>query len=80
MGNARLTERERKVINLLVAAKTNREVAHELGIAERTVEFHLGNVFKKLGFASRIQVAVWAVNSGWIDSQSHREESGWQDR
>ncbi|MEW5717234.1 MAG: helix-turn-helix transcriptional regulator [Chloroflexota bacterium] len=75
MKHVELTEREKEVIDLVAAARTNREIAHELGITERTVEFHLGNVYKKLGFASKIQVAVWAANTGGKGNQNHQKES-----
>lgn len=49
-----LTVRESDVIRLVSLAKTNRQIAVELGIAEGTVKRHLRNIFKKLGAVSRI--------------------------
>ena len=57
---AGLTEREREVLHLVARGKTNKEIAIALGVAERTVEFHVGNVLGKLGVASRVEAAVWA--------------------
>ncbi len=57
---AGLTEREREVLRLVARGKTNKEIGISLGVAERTVEFHVGNVLGKLGVASRVEAAVWA--------------------
>src|SRR6204780_4713882 len=51
-----LTERERDVVALVAKGLTNREVAAELYVGEKTVEYHLGNVFAKLGVTSRRQL------------------------
>ena len=40
---------------------TNRQIAEELSISERTVENHIGKIFKKLGFSSRSQIAAWVI-------------------
>ncbi len=61
-----LTERERKVATLIAQGKSNREIAHELVISYRTVETHVGTILSKLAFASRAQIAVWAVESGLV--------------
>jgi non-specific serine/threonine protein kinase len=57
-----LTTREREVAALVAHGKTNREIAHELVLSERTVEKHVENVKHKLGFETRAQVAVWAAS------------------
>ena len=59
-----LTRREREVAVLVVQGKSNREIAEALFIGERTIQTHVGNIFAKLGFNSRAQVAAWAVQSG----------------
>lgn len=61
-----LTVREREVAALLAHGKTSREIADVLVVSERTAEAHVGNILKKLGFASRTQVAVWAVEKGLV--------------
>ncbi len=52
-----LSRREREVAELVTARKTNREIAGELFLSEKTIETHLRNVFAKLGVSSRVHVA-----------------------
>ncbi len=59
-----LTEREREVVALIAQGKSNREIADELVVSYRTVETHVGTILSKLGFTSRAQIAVWAVEIG----------------
>ena len=59
-----LTPREREVAALVARGLSNRAIARELVITEATAERHLGNVFAKLGLASRAQLAVWALEHG----------------
>jgi len=59
-----LTTREREVVALLAEGKTSRQIADALVVSERTAEVHVSNILKKLGFSSRTQVAVWAVERG----------------
>ncbi len=55
----RLTRREREVALLVGRGLTNRRIASELSISERTVHSHLRNIFKKLGLRSRAGLAAW---------------------
>jgi ATP/maltotriose-dependent transcriptional regulator MalT len=59
-----LTTREREIAALVAQGKSNREIADELVISGTTVERHIANIFSKLGFSSRTQIAVWAVKKG----------------
>jgi DNA-binding CsgD family transcriptional regulator len=59
-----LTSREQEVARLVSQGKSNREIAEALVLSERTVENHVGNILTKLGFDSRAQIAVWAVEIG----------------
>lgn len=59
-----LTERERAVATLLTRGLTNREIAAELYISDWTAATHVRNILAKLGFASRSQIAAWAVENG----------------
>ncbi|GGM19619.1 transcriptional regulator [Promicromonospora citrea] len=56
-----LTERELDVARLVVQGRTNRQVAASLYVSVRTVEVHLGRVFRKLGVRSRTELAVLAL-------------------
>jgi non-specific serine/threonine protein kinase len=56
-----LTPRERDVVLLLARGLTNRQIADSLVITERTVAAHVEHLLGKLGFTSRTQVALWAV-------------------
>jgi DNA-binding CsgD family transcriptional regulator len=55
-----LTRRERDTAALVAQGKSNRAIARQLGIGERTVEGYVASVLTKLGFTSRAQIAVWA--------------------
>ncbi|MFN8529813.1 MAG: response regulator transcription factor [Anaerolineae bacterium] len=61
-----LSERERGVLELIVAGKTNKEIADDLFIAENTVKTYLGNILAKLHLQNRIQAAVYAVSQGLV--------------
>ena len=50
--------REKEVIAPLLEGKSNKQIALELGIAQRTVEFHLSNIYTKLGVISRTEAAL----------------------
>jgi DNA-binding CsgD family transcriptional regulator len=56
-----LTRREREVATLVARGCTNRQVANELSISERTAGNHVAKVLKKLGLASRVQIASWVT-------------------
>ncbi|MFI6730824.1 response regulator transcription factor [Streptomyces atratus] len=57
----RLTDREREVLLLVGTGAGNRDLARELGIAERTVKAHIARIVEKLEQQTRLQVAVLAV-------------------
>jgi DNA-binding NarL/FixJ family response regulator len=59
----RLTERERQVLDLILQAYSNREIARELGIEERTVQAHLGRLMRKTGAENRLDLLMRASNS-----------------
>lgn len=54
----------------MAQGKTNRDMAAELVLGERTIETHVGNVLSKLGFTSRSQIAAWAVETGLTSKQA----------
>jgi predicted ATPase/DNA-binding CsgD family transcriptional regulator/transcriptional regulator with XRE-family HTH domain len=56
-----LSRREREIAVLVAGGLTNRAIAEQLVIAERTAETHVSNVLAKLGLETRAQIAAWAV-------------------
>jgi NarL family two-component system response regulator LiaR len=62
-----LTPREREVVDLIARGFSNKRIAAELGIAEKTVKAHVSNVLSKLGLNDRTQVAMHAVRQGWVE-------------
>ncbi len=59
-----LTARERDVLGAVARGLSNRAIADELGITERTARTHVSNILAKLGLASRTQAALLAVQHG----------------
>jgi DNA-binding NarL/FixJ family response regulator len=59
-----LTEREREVLVLLAEGRSNKEIARQLHVSERTVKGHVGHVLGKLGMVSRTQAAIYATRHG----------------
>ncbi|TJY69642.1 response regulator transcription factor [Arthrobacter sp. CAU 1506] len=66
VGMSSLTERERAVLRLVATGKSNREIAKELFISERTARTHVSNMLGKLNLTSRTQAALMAVNAGLV--------------
>ncbi|HEV2483939.1 MAG TPA: response regulator transcription factor [Terracidiphilus sp.] len=56
----KLTTRERQVLELILMARSNREIAFQLGIEERTVRAHLGRLMRKAGVDNRIKLSMSA--------------------
>lgn len=63
---APLTPREREVIAAIAAGATNRQIARDLSVSERTARTHVSNILGKLGLTSRTQAAMWAVREGLV--------------
>ncbi len=63
-GADSLTPRELEVLALIARGRSNKRIAQELGIAEKTVKTHVGHVLAKLGVTDRTQAAVIAVRTG----------------
>jgi two-component system, NarL family, response regulator LiaR len=62
-----LTPRERQVVELIARGFSNKRIARELSIAEKTVKTHVSNVLVKLGLTDRTQIAVHAVRQRWVE-------------
>ena len=61
-----LTPREREVLALVARGMSNKRIARELGLAEKTVKTHVSHVLHKLGVADRTEAAVHAVRAGLV--------------
>jgi len=59
-----LSPREREVAALITRGQTNRQIADELVIGERTVHTHVANILAKLELTSRTQIATWGMDQG----------------
>jgi DNA-binding NarL/FixJ family response regulator len=55
-----LSQRERQVLRLASQGLANKQIGRALGITERTVKVHLGNVFRRIGVTDRTSAALWA--------------------
>src|SRR4051794_1822547 len=65
-----LTPTERKVLELIGAGLSNREIGERLGLAEKTVKNHVTGLLSKMGFRRRTQAAAWVAG--------HRPGADWQ--
>ena len=63
----RFTEREQQVLRLLVAARSNREIAETLGIEERTVKAYIKKLMSKVGVDNRVALSLHAATSSLGD-------------
>lgn len=68
MSQYQFSERERQAIELLIQGKSNKQIALALGVSVRTVEFHLSNIYAKLGVNSRTEAALKLTESSLRES------------
>ncbi|HEY2657062.1 MAG TPA: response regulator transcription factor [Solirubrobacteraceae bacterium] len=66
----RLTRREQEVLEQIAHGRSNKRIALELGISEKTVKAHVGHLLAKLGVADRTQAALLAVSEGRAGDRS----------
>ena len=62
-----LTARELEILRLVLAGYTNKAIAAEIFISEKTVEFHLDNLYTKLGVRTRLMASIWAMQMGLLE-------------
>lgn len=67
----KLTQREIQILELIKVAKTNAEIAAELGIEKRTVKAHVGRLIKKMGVESRIALSIQAAHRAMDPSRNN---------
>jgi DNA-binding NarL/FixJ family response regulator len=65
-----LTRREYEVLELIAGGRSNKRIALELGISEKTVKTHVGHLLAKLGVSDRTQAAMLAVRHGLVDPRA----------
>jgi DNA-binding NarL/FixJ family response regulator len=61
-----LTPREHEVLTCITRGNNNRDIAHQLGIAEKTVRIHVSSVLDKMGVRDRTQAAICAIQRGLV--------------
>jgi DNA-binding CsgD family transcriptional regulator len=61
LATGKLTRAEKRVLALVSAAKTNKEIASALGISPATVKRHLENVLRKLALKNRVEAAIYGL-------------------
>jgi DNA-binding NarL/FixJ family response regulator len=66
---ARISQREREVLQLLVVGRSNQEIARELGIIEGTVKAHIAQLLRKVGVTNRTALSVHAVTHSLLQSR-----------
>ena len=64
-----LTDREMQVLSLIARGQSNREIATELIISEKTVKTHVSNLLSKLHLADRTQAAIYALKEGLVPEE-----------
>jgi len=63
-----LSPREQEVLKLIAEAHTNREISEILGVSEKTVETHRGNLLRKLGMRDRVELVRYAIRRGLVEA------------
>ncbi len=65
-----LSNREAEVAELVTKGLSNKEVANQLFVTEKTVKFHLTNIYKKMSVKSRAQLIVWCLpHIGFVEKE-----------
>jgi len=63
-----LTQREHEIITCIATGNSNKEIAEQLFISEKTVKNHVSSILRKMGLEDRTQVAVYAYRQGMVNS------------
>jgi DNA-binding NarL/FixJ family response regulator len=65
-SQVKLTKREVEVLSLVIEGKSSKEVADQLYVSKRTVDFHLANIYSKLSVTNRLQAFREATRRGLL--------------
>jgi DNA-binding NarL/FixJ family response regulator len=68
-GQTAITDRQKQVLRMLVAGRSNKEIAAPLGIEERTVKAHVAQLMRKLGVKNRIALSVHAITHSIVQCE-----------
>ncbi|MGE0763170.1 MAG: LuxR C-terminal-related transcriptional regulator [Bdellovibrionales bacterium] len=69
-----LSSREAEVAELVTKGLSNKEVANQLFVTEKTVKFHLTNIYKKMNVKSRAQLIVWCLpHLGFVEKEERQQ-------
>ena len=71
-----LTSRERQVMELIMKARSNREIARQLGIEERTVRAHLARLMRKAGVDNRIKLSMSELGRSMVKASKSASKTG----
>ena len=75
VARAALSDQEKRVLRLAAQGKTNKQIAADLFLSDKTVKHHSSNILSKLNLSSRAQAAVWATQHGLLDEFPERKAS-----
>src|SRR5688572_33372846 len=71
-----LSNRESEVAELVTKGMSNKEVANQLFVTEKTVKFHLTNIYKKMNVKSRAQLIVWCLpHLGFVENETREAQA-----
>jgi DNA-binding NarL/FixJ family response regulator len=68
-GRVAFTDREKEVLEMLVAGRSNKEIGAALGIEERTVKAHVAKLMRKVGVQNRIALSVHAITHSLVSAK-----------
>lgn len=69
VGRVTFTDREKEVLEMLVAGRSNKEIGSALGIEERTVKAHVAKLMRKVGVQNRIALSVHAITHSLVTAK-----------
>ncbi len=72
----KLSEQEQRILDLIMVGKTNRQIAEEMFLAEKTVKNYVSNLLTKLGMSRRSEAAAYAARVG--SSRSDPDREAWE--